>query len=40
MRYRVIPGTDLNAAVISFGGNSLSQVNAQDFAFEQLDLYY
>jgi len=39
MNYRLIPTTELNASVISFGGNSLSEVNAQDFAFDQLDLY-
>ncbi len=39
MHYRIIPGTDLNASVISFGGNSLSEVNAHSFAYSQLDIY-
>lgn len=39
MRYRLLPDTELTASVISFGGNSLSEVNAQPFAFDQLDLY-
>ncbi|MDD2458880.1 MAG: aldo/keto reductase [Eubacteriales bacterium] len=39
MHYRLIPTTELNASVISFGGNSLSEVNAQQFAFDQLDIY-
>jgi len=39
MHYRLMPGTELNASVISFGGNSLIEVNAQEFAFDQLDLY-
>lgn len=39
MHYRVIPGTELNASVISFGGNSLSTVDAQAFAMDQLDIY-
>jgi aryl-alcohol dehydrogenase-like predicted oxidoreductase len=39
MNYRMIPGTELNASVIGFGGNSLSEVNAHAFAFSQLDAY-
>jgi aryl-alcohol dehydrogenase-like predicted oxidoreductase len=39
MHYRTLPKTDLNASVISFGGNSLSEVNAQPFAFSQLDAF-
>lgn len=39
MQYRIIPETELNASVISFGGNTLSVLDGQAQANDLLDLY-